>query len=220
MKIRSAFIAGICCFQLGCNRNHEAAIDQLPPLSPPEAESLILRIAEAGGEASLENDDTWSFSLLNSPERCLPISNEIPAIESFFLTTFGRELSAEELQLIRIRPETREFRILYGSLSPDAFGLLSEKFPRLERLVFWSPCGSDIANLPDLRCLTMFISDPDNFITVDEAKWIRTQESLTEVFIESAEAKEVFDILTDLPRIEELSVYVIRDDREELFELQ
>lgn len=221
MKVLHVILALVCCLLLSCEKQLSTKAGPVSPLSAVQAEKLAAEVNEAGGEASQGVDGSgWSFSVDDTPEKCLPISNKIPSIDTFYIRGSELELSVEHLHLLEVRDETREFRILYGSLDPDAFAVLPKTFPDLRELILWSPSGSDISRLDVFPQLAKFISDYDNLITVEEARRLRHQESLTSVHIEKGESEEVFSILKELPLIEELSVSVTLGDGEGLdFEL-
>ena len=218
MKALRAILPFVCCIHLSCEKQHSSSDScSEAPLSRVEAEQLAAEALEAGGEASHGAvGDPWSFCVDDTPEKCLLISNKIPAIDTFYIRGSDIELSVEQLDLLEVRDETREFRILYGSVDPDTFAVLPKKFPQLRELVLWSPSDSDISRLGEFPNLTIFTSDYDNLITVEEARRLRQQSTLTSVSIDRAESKEVFDILKDLPLIEELWVSVTLADGEEV----
>jgi hypothetical protein len=189
----------------------------LPLLSATQSEKLAAEVSEAGGEASQGVDGAaWSISVDDTPEKCLAISNKIPLIDTFYIRGSELELSVEHLDLMDVREETREFRILYGRVAPDALAVLPKIFPHLRELALWSPSGSDISRLGEFPHLAKFISDYDNLITVEEARRLRHQKTLTSVHVEKAESDEVFDILKYLPLIEELSVSVTLGNGDEV----
>ena len=205
-----------CVLQLGCKKQESTENRPNSPLSTAQVEQLVAELYEAGAEARPGSDGIWSLSVDRTPEKCLPLSNRIPAIDTFFVGGSALELTVDQLDLLKVRNETTEFRILYGSLAPDVFALLPKKFPELKELILWSHTDSDISRLGEFPNLAEFTSDYDNLITVEEAERIRLQKSLIKVRIDRAESREVFDILRQLPQIQELSVTVFREDGEEV----
>ena len=217
MKALRAILPFVCCIHLSCEKQRSPSDGSEASLSRVQAEQLAVEALEAGGEAGYGAvGDAWSFCVDDTPEKCLLISNKISSIDTFYIRGSDIELSVEQLDLLEVRDETREFRILYGSVAPDTFTELPKKFPHLRELVLWSPSGSDISLLGDFPNLTIFTSDYDNLITVEEARRLRHQSTLASVSIDRAESKEVFDILKELPLIEELWVSVTLQNGEEV----
>ena len=215
MKALRVILLFVCCIHPSCEKQRSPSGGSEAPLSKVQAEQLAVEALEAGGEARYGAvGDAWWFCVDDTPERCLRISNKIPAIDTFYIGGSDIELSVKQLELLKARDETREFRILYGSVAPDTFTELPKKFPHLRELVLWSPNGSDISRLGDFLHLTIFTSDFDNLITVEEARRLRHQGTLASVSIDRGESKEVFDILKELPLIEELSVSVALENGE------
>lgn len=175
-------------------------------------ESLRKEIFDAGGE--LQGNAPVDAFIIETPELCIPQINKVPRIEQFFVAYFQRTIELTDFRKLRVRPETKSFYTLYGTLSKDAFSELAIKFPNIESLTLWGQNDSDLTQLPSLPKLLSFRIDYEQIVTADEAKRLALSKSLEDVSIDGASSKEVFDILSKLPRIKKLRVSVVNDGGE------
>lgn len=163
---------------------------------------------EIGWRLDVSKGGKVDVQLQKNPEICIPQINKLQKVTGFFLAYDGKTLKEKEFATLKARPEATKFYTLYGTLSSNAFAKLAEKFPNIEALILWGFVDSDLTQLPPLDKLVEFAIDPDQIVTVPEAKRLAMSRNLEDIKIARAASKEVFDILKNLPKLKSLSVWI------------